>query len=247
MAREVANRVMLRKRVQRISTIRAVLGVRRKGRPRRSRAGVRSDVSVPAVLERANELLDPDDRHTAKELGALSAFFKAQRVARSWKLQYLQRRDWVESGVSWGLRCAVARVLTSLEANAPEIEEDAEYCSHLPLLAARPLSGAGNNAGSAWAAPTQGAARAQQHLGDDDSVAPVFSITVVVCFFSFSQRFQLHGAGDKAGKRECAHRAARGSAEADQDRSESHSKGLAIAAKYIRYIGGQHRNDNLSY
>lgn len=71
MAREVANRVMLRQRVQRISTIRAVLGVRRKGRPRRSRAGVRSDVSVPAVLERANELLDPDDRHTAEELGGV--------------------------------------------------------------------------------------------------------------------------------------------------------------------------------
>lgn len=59
-----------------------------------------------------------------------------------------------------------------MEANAPDIEEDAEYCSHLPLHAARPLSGAGNNAGSAWAASTQGAARAQQHLGDDDSVAP---------------------------------------------------------------------------
>ena len=25
------------------------------------------------------------------------------------------------------------------------------------------------------------------------------------------------------------------------------SKGLAIAAKYVRYIGGQHRNNNLSY
>ena len=64
------------------------------------------------LLECGNRLLAK--KHSSEQLAMIEAYFAAEQLTQEgWGLEYVKRSEWVASGASIGLRCAVMRVLAS--------------------------------------------------------------------------------------------------------------------------------------